>query len=72
MKTIGHRIEPPLEFSASARKLIEGARFNDELKKLPTGNQRFFPKGLYRYRTHEESTRHWEHYLVAAIRGSIR
>jgi hypothetical protein len=40
MRTIGHRKERPITFSASAALLAEGARFNDEIHRLPTGNTR--------------------------------
>ena len=34
MRTIGHRKEHPITFSASAALLDEGARFNDEIHRL--------------------------------------
>ena len=58
MRTIGHRKEPPLTFSVSAVLLAEGARFNDELHLFPTGNQTFIPKGVTRFKTHEEANRY--------------
>lgn len=57
MRTIGHRKEHPITFSASAVLLIEGARFNDEIHRLPTGNQTFIPKGVYRFKSFEEANR---------------
>lgn len=58
MRTIGHRKEHPITFSASATLLEEGARFNDEIHRLPTGNQTFIAKGVYRFKSFEESNRH--------------
>lgn len=58
MRTIGHRKEPPITFSASATLLAEGARFNDEIHRLPTGDRTFIPKGVYRYKSFEEANRH--------------
>ena len=55
MRTIGHRSDPPISFSASAELLAEGARFNDEIHRLPTGNLTFIPKGIFRFKTHEEA-----------------
>jgi hypothetical protein len=55
MRTVGTRKERAITFNASAELLTEGARFNDELQRLPTGGQTFIPKGLYRFRTHEEA-----------------
>lgn len=57
MRTIGHRKERLITFSASAELLIEGARFNDEIHRLPSGNLTFMPKGVFRFKTHEEANR---------------
>jgi len=57
MRTIGHRKERPVTFSASAELLAEGARFNDEIHRLPTGNTTFIPKGLFRFKNHEDANR---------------
>ena len=57
MRTIGHRKERPITFSASAELLAEGARFNDEIHRLPTGNFTFIPKGIFRFKSHEEANR---------------
>ncbi|GAB4239072.1 MAG: hypothetical protein OHK0028_16760 [Deltaproteobacteria bacterium] len=59
MRTVGHRRERPITFSASGARLIEGARFNDEIHKLPTGDTTFIPKGVSRFRRHEDADRHW-------------
>jgi hypothetical protein len=55
MRIIGHRKPHAICFSADGALLAEGARFNDELHKLPTGNLCFIPKGIYRFKTHEEA-----------------
>jgi hypothetical protein len=57
MRTVGHRKERPIAFSASAALLVEGARFNDELHGLPTGTTSFVAKGVLYFRTHEEANR---------------
>jgi len=57
MRTVGHRTERPITFSASSQLLAEGARFNDEIHRLPTGNRTFIPKGVYRFKSHEEANR---------------
>jgi hypothetical protein len=57
MRTIGQRKERTVTFSASAEQLAEGARFNDEIHRLPTGNNTFMPKGVYHFKTHEEANR---------------
>lgn len=58
MRTIGHRKERPISFSASAALLAEGARFNDEIHRLPTGYSTFIPKGVFRFHTHAAANRH--------------
>jgi hypothetical protein len=58
MKVIGRRVEAPLSFRASGELLAQGARFNDDLRGLPTGDAAYIPKGLYRFRTHEEADAH--------------
>ena len=58
MKTVGLRQERPVRVLALGTLLAEGARFNDEIHRLPTGNRTFIPKGVYRFKTHEEANRH--------------
>lgn len=67
MKLVGHRKKSPITFSASAELLIEGARFNDEIHRLPTGNTTFIPKGVYRFKTHAEANRHQQDCLIAGM-----
>ncbi|OGR93771.1 MAG: hypothetical protein A2V88_05070 [Elusimicrobia bacterium RBG_16_66_12] len=64
MRIIGRRREAPLSFSASGELLAQGARFNDDLRGLPTGDAAFIPKGLYHFRTHEEAAAHAQKFLV--------
>ena len=58
MHTVGHRKERPITFSASAELLAEGARFNEEIHRLPTGGSTFVRKGVYRFRSFEDADRH--------------
>lgn len=67
MRTIGHRKEHLITFSASSALLAEGARFNDEIHRLPTGNTTHIPKGLYRFKSFEESNQHQQDCLVAGM-----
>ncbi len=67
MRTVGHRKEYPVSFSASAAALSAGARFNDEIHRLPTGNISFIPKGVFRFMTHGEANRHQLNCLVAGM-----
>ena len=67
MRRIGHREERPISFSASAALLAEGARFNDEIHRLPTGNATFIPKGIFRFKTHADANRHQLDCLVEGM-----
>jgi hypothetical protein len=67
MRTIGHRKERPITFFASGALLEEGARFNDELHRLPTGNQTFIPKGVFRFYRHEDANRQQQDCLVTGM-----
>jgi hypothetical protein len=58
MRTVGYRKERPVSVDASGLLLAEGARFNDEMHRLPTGNTTFIPKGVYRFMTHAEANQH--------------
>ena len=52
---------------ASGVLLAEGARFNDEMRRLPTGNTTFIPKGVYRFMTHAEANQHQLDCLVKGM-----
>ncbi|MCL4723819.1 MAG: hypothetical protein KJZ90_06075 [Rhodocyclaceae bacterium] len=67
MRTIGRRTAPPITFSASAELLAEGARFNDEIHRLPTGNRTFIPKGFYRFKNFEEANRYDLDCIVVSV-----
>lgn len=58
MRTVGQRKERPIAPSASGALLAEGARFNDEMHRLPTGDTSFIPKGVYRFKTHADANQH--------------
>ena len=60
MRIVGRRGERPIAFSASAKLLSEGARFNQEFQKLPMGKMTAIRKGVYRFQSHEEANRHAE------------
>ncbi len=66
MKTVGQRKQVPITFSASAELLREGARFNDEMHRLPGGGSSLIPKGVRRFKSHEEANRDW---LECVARG---
>ena len=65
MRQVGLRSERSLTREASGQLLAEGARFAEELAHLAPCT--FIPKGVYRYKTHEEANRHQEDCLVAGM-----
>lgn len=67
MRIVGHRKERPISFSASAALLAEGAHFNDEIHRLPTGRVSYVPKGVFRFKTHEDANRHQLDCLVEGM-----
>lgn len=67
MRIVGRRQEHPISVSASADLLLEGARFNDEIHKLPGGQVTCIPKGVYRFKTHEEANRQLEACIVETM-----
>ncbi|MDR2187369.1 MAG: hypothetical protein LBE62_04855 [Azonexus sp.] len=69
MKIIGRRRERPLGQPPSGDLLAAGARFNDEVHRLPTGDTTFIAKGIYRFKTHEEAN---QHQLDCLIRGMAK
>ena len=55
MRQVGSRREPEMVEQASGLLLAEGARFNEALSRLaPTT---FIPKGIYRFRSHDDANR---------------
>lgn len=67
MRTVGHRHPLPISFAASATSLAEGARFNDEMHRLPSGSEGFIPKGIYHFTTHDEANRQQQDCLARAM-----
>lgn len=67
MKAVGRRIERPIGLLPSGVLLAEGARFNDELRRLPTGDTTLIPKGVYRFKTHEEANQQQENCLLQGM-----
>ena len=67
MRTIGRCKIAPITFSGSATLLLEGARFNEEIHRLPTGNTSFIPKGISHFKSHAEANLHWQNCLVEGM-----
>ncbi len=65
MRQVGQRREPELALRASGALLAEGARFSESISHLsPTT---FVPKGVYRFRSHEQANRHQQDCLVRGM-----
>ena len=55
MRQVGSRRDPEMVEKASGVLLAEGARFNEAVSRLaPTT---FIPKGIYRFRSHDDANR---------------
>lgn len=67
MRQVGRRTERPITFHASGEALLEGAHFNEEMQKLPTGGVSPIPKGVYFFKTHAEANQHQQDCLVARM-----
>ena len=68
MRTIGKRKELTPTGKPSAENLIRGAKLNEAMQKLPTGNTTFVPKGkVYRFKTLIEANRFQEECVVDGI-----
>lgn len=67
MRIVGHRKERQISFSSSQFFLEEGAQFNDELHRMPSGDSTAIRKGVCHFRTHEEANRHQNDCSIAAI-----
>ena len=65
MRQIGSRRERTMVMQASGMLLAEGARFSESIAHLsPTT---FVPKGIYRFRSHDEANRHAQDCLVRGM-----
>jgi hypothetical protein len=67
MRTVGKRAMRPVTEKASGELLKQGALFNDGIHHLPTGKITYFPKGIYRYKTHEDANQHWDDCVIQGM-----
>jgi hypothetical protein len=65
MRQVGTRRERPLARHASGELLAEGARFSETVANL--AKTTFIPKGVYRFRSHEEANLHDAEYLAQGM-----
>jgi hypothetical protein len=64
-RIVGNRKEREISLHASGELLREGALFNMSLQKL--GASFRFPRGVFRYKTHEDADRHWLECVVDGV-----
>lgn len=67
MRIVGKRKERTISLAACGELLLEGARFNDEIHRMPGGDVAGIPKGVYRFRTHAEANRQQDAFIVAGM-----
>ena len=65
MKTVGYRQEQPVHLHASGGELAQGARFSEAIGSL--SRLCFIPKGVTRFKTHDEANRHWDFWLAKGM-----
>lgn len=65
MKVVGKRKERNITLHADGALLREGALFNTEIQKLQSTFR--FPRGVFRYKSHEEAYRHMMDCVVNSI-----
>ena len=57
MRNVGKRAEPALLVQPDGASLASGILFNTGLAQLAEGGT-FFPKGVFRYKSHAEANQH--------------
>jgi hypothetical protein len=67
MRIVGKRKERAISLAASGELLLEGARFNDEIHRIPGGDITGMPKGVYRFKTHAEANQQQEAAIIAGM-----
>ena len=65
MRQVGVRREPELVAQASGQLLAAGARFNEAVARLSPST--FVPKGVYRFKSHEEANRQEADWLAQGM-----
>jgi hypothetical protein len=65
MRVVGRRKERAISIHAEGALLREGARFNTEMQKLQSTFR--FPRGVYRYKSHEDADRHMMECVVDSM-----
>ena len=66
MRQVGKRTEPAVQAEASGRSLFEGAQFSASIAHL-SGGSTFVPKGVYRFKSHEDAARQDQEWLAQGM-----
>lgn len=67
MRIVGKRNERVISLAANSDLLIEGAHFNDEIRRMPGSDIAGMRKGVYRFMTHAEANRHQDACIIAGM-----
>ena len=66
-RMVGRSVGNRIAFDASGVALAQGARWNDAMHRIPTGDVHCIPRGVYRYPSHEAADRHLSQCLAARM-----
>jgi len=72
MRIVGKRNIRSISILPSGDLLKEGALFNDEVHKLPTGNTTYFPKGVFRYKSFEDAEAHFTEQVIKGMASNAK
>lgn len=70
MKTVGTRKQPELALRPSGELLKAGALFNESVARLAPST--FIPKGIYRFKSHEEANKHEQECIAQGMAAQAR
>ena len=68
MRRVGKRVEPAVEVKTSGASLASNIAFSADMTRL-AGGRVFFPKGVYRYKSHEEANAHQSEVWLSSRRS---
>lgn len=66
MRQVGKHIEQPMTATASGAALASNIAFSADLAAL-AGGRIFFPKGVFRYKSHDEANAHQDACLAEGM-----
>lgn len=66
MRQVGKRVEPAISTEVSGSALAANIAFSADLTQL-AGGRVFFPKGVFRYKSHDEANAHQSECLAEGM-----